>query len=390
MGRKVGARVSGPITTASQLARARACPASVLLPQAPHIDTEPANRGNAVHHCADSISVCLRERGMDLHSAVAEALEHTEPEYRDLCAAVPWQEIPLHCKSEVGYAYNVVTGEARWLKMSGPRDYSTCTEDEIAGTADLVGVAGDLGYVGDIKTGWYDFGPPDKADQLLVGALAVTRLLGLSKCQVQWIRTRGGDVYKPTAVVDVFQLETYAAELRTWRERARQYRSVAPGFGAIEGEHCHFCPALPSCPEKRERSQALMKLPDEPMHSWPLPANSAAERYQQWRMTKTVADYMARYLHAEAKAEPIQLSNGMMFGPHEKRGNEKIDGPTAWAVLLRHVSIEKAMACVTPVVTKAGLKRGLDDKDLFKKVLAEIREAGGATRKTKTEIEEYE
>jgi hypothetical protein len=387
------------LTTASQLTRALACPASVLLPHADDIQTEASERGTAIHECAERISKIEDSRHLTREEAVEEAVlaQWVSAEHRPIIEAIPWEALPGNLSTEIPYAYDVSTGQARWLKESnGHRDYSSVRATEIAGTADLIGCNDKMAYVGDIKSGWADLGSPDESPQLLLPALVTTQLLDLPRCQVQWVRLREGFAHKPSAIVDRFDLDAFAAKLRAWYY---DVASLAVSTGDLqtltgdEGDHCHFCPALPNCPTKREKALTLADgTLKEQVEQWPLPADTPLERFQQWKYCKTVVDYMGRKIHAEAKETPIDLDNGKLWGPHEKLGNRKVDGPIAMGVLLQHAEKEVAMGCVKPTVTQASIKRGLkgQERGLAQEVIKKIEEAGGITRKMTTSYGEYE
>jgi hypothetical protein len=386
------------LPTASALARALFCPGSVFIPQADDLPSEYGEQGTAVHQCADSISVLQKpdSGAMDLSSAVAEALSYVPAEHRELCSAVSWEKIPTQLSSEIPFAYNVITGEARWLPKTGThRDYSSVTEWEIAGTIDLVGVGAVLVYIGDIKTGYADLGPPEKAAQLLIAALAATRILSLDRAELQWVRVHDDDVYKPRAFVDIFDLDVFAEKLSQWAALLAEISLTGePESHLRESEqHCKYCPSLPNCPLKRSLALELCdgSLRDQ-VEQWPLKADSPLDRYRQWKFAQQVTNYMSRRIHAEAIDSPIDLGNGKIFGQHIKPGNEKLDGPTSLGVLSQHVPLDVAMGCIEPKVTKASIKRGLKGRErgLAAKVIKEIRKAGGAKKAPKVSFGEFE
>jgi hypothetical protein len=363
------------VISASALPRLLTCPGSVALPQA-------------------RLANAYADEGADGHAEVEAALRSGD------LSALPDQIRALveGCTLEVErpLAYDVATGEARWLSAIG-RDYGAAPF-EIPGTPDLVAVGSDRVVVADWKL-YQDIGAPSASSQLLLYALAVARIVGVEKVDLAvWYRGTGRVA---TVEVDVFDLDTFAVRLRTLHTRvAEQQRRVTSGTlpDVSEGPHCRHCPAINSCPAKvallrritsgEEASEAELMIP--------LDEHTAGEAYRRWRAAKHLMSHVERAIHAYAAERPIPIGDGKVYGPRRIQGNEKLDGDVVYQVVEALHGRPVADAAVVRNATKSRLKEALAlavDKGGAAKaeraVLAEVRKRGGVSTRETEKWEEY-
>lgn len=383
------------LPTFSALERALACPASEVLP---HVDSTSdwALRGTAVHHFIDGAMITDRET----------ALEHCPEEYRELCEAIPIDELPTNVSSEVAFAIDVRTGLCRRLPNGEcHRDYSDATEDEVVGTLDAVGI-GAMGYVGDFKTG-RSVTYPSRNPQLLAGALALTRAYQLSECKVEAIYVREGSVYRQSATVDAFELSEFLLRLVHMREVLDQWwvdlddGATVTLADVTAGSHCRYCPAFASCPAQQHLGlQMVDGTMAKTVEGWCglIDEENAVDAYAKYLAMRTLTNRVADIVKAYAKEHPIDVGNGRVYGPVTSPGNAKLDGPTLYTHAVRLYGHAIADQMVTRSATKKsvdaaikanakGLK--LTQKKMRDDLLEACEEAGGVVRKPSTTIKEH-
>lgn len=207
--------MTAPRLTASSLWRAEACPASVVLPSGDeqHGDAREGNRKHA-----------------------------------ELESLAPPGSIP-----EAAFAYNVLSGEARFIGSGRDRDYGPCSEGEIPGTTDLLTIQDDHLLIDDYKTG-HGYaeqlaGVADKPKdnlQLQHNSLAAAIVHKKPRVIAQVIYTKTGEV--KDAEFDEFDFVAIRNRLRTIWELTKDKHLLVQ-----EGAHCWRCPAKKACPLKKRR-----------------------------------------------------------------------------------------------------------------------------------------
>src|SRR5690606_33417344 len=93
-----------PVITASKIERVAACPGSEALPHA-ESTSAAAERGSAGHAFLAAAGKLGREA----------ALEQVPEEHRALCEAIDLDRLPVDLLAEPAYAWDPVTGKARFL-----------------------------------------------------------------------------------------------------------------------------------------------------------------------------------------------------------------------------------------------------------------------------------
>lgn len=244
--------------TGSKVHRVWKCPPSAILPQIDSDDDPSARqRGAKIHAYLERVSQVGVEAALE---------EISDSEILPVLRAIDTAALPTSLASEVAFAWNWRTKQARELGRHLGRNYVSVGTDEIACTLDLIGVneALHFGYVGDYKSGHVKLPPPNRYGQLLLGALCVRELFHCDDVVVELLHLHGdGDHHRARATVDAWDLDLFAHELAEamaavdrWEAEYAAGRSVA----AHEGPHCDYCPAFNACPAKVALVRAL---PDE-------------------------------------------------------------------------------------------------------------------------------
>jgi len=362
------------LPTASQLARVIACPSSEAMP---HVRTESkaARAGTARHAYMEVVG--------DLGAGAALLL--VPEEFREECAAIDLEGLPIHMATEVTYAYNWLTGKARELGRNLGRDYSKATEHEVVGTIDVVDLE-TFAYIGDYKGRHYVEAKGNK--QLLFAALCLQRVSGRRGPIETEIINLAGNIRRNSDRVGSLDIGAFESELKSALVRANAAKLMA-GKGlplkVAEGDHCRFCPAFQHCPAKTALLREMVPIPEFGL----ITEANATELYAKWEDMKSMMVKVSAAMYGYAAQHDIKLPDGRVFGKRAKKGNEKIHGETAYLVLKDILGAEAAEAAANMSVTKAGIKRavklnlaeGETIKAAEERVLGAIRKAGGASRK---------
>lgn len=220
-----------PWTRASELARAIACPASVVLPRVPDLGSRAAAFGTELH---------AWKAGGAPSKSVTTWLTHQEPKW--LNREVMWP----------GGQHEVLLGvsehDARryaGTKEQNAYERSLWNHTWVAGEADWV--QWDLPWVTDLKTGWHP-GRPSLVVQLRTYGLAVARVLQEPVVLLSidhWPRYPLGT--PPTRVTE----PVLRADLETWwtevvepaRVEADYDPATTTDLDKHPGAHCKFCRA---------------------------------------------------------------------------------------------------------------------------------------------------
>lgn len=331
----------------SRLSASEVCAFSQVLPGV--VDVTPyayRDRGQALHQYLCDVVMRGEQEAL---AAVPEAFLE-EVRAIDL-ASLPHAD-PAAWAVEVAYAYNPTTDTARELHRGGGRDYSSVSEDELPGTADVVGVQGDEVVVLDVKTGRKELEEPREALQLLALALSASRAYGRSRALVGWIRLRDG-------VPRYEHARLSAEDLSGWvRERvtrvfdadrlARLQWDMAPESVELTvGPHCTWCDAYSRCPAQ---SQLAREVTRAALGESTLPLEVPEERRPDFYRWVTAIGVLHRKLeeHLEglAREKPIPVGGGKVLGP--KTEVKEFLNPT----ITREVLSEVAPALVSEVVTE--------------------------------------
>lgn len=380
----------------SQLKRALACPASLHLPQVTLPPSEAAGRGTWIHRYLE-----LLYTGHSQADALKVLSEGCPPEIVDECQSIVLPSLPtVQWECEKAIAYDISDRTARWLGNSIGRNYGELGTFEVPLTLDMTAVTADCVYVLDWKTGHAELGPPREHPQLLAGALAMAKLHDRHHARVAfgYVRQNGEIHVTEWAELDIFDLEDFGETLRDLQMRSASVAAtIAQGKtpDVTMGGHCDYCPAFHSCPGQTSLVRSIPGLAKNDSGS--LTRGQMGEAWVKIRSARKLLSQMERTIRAEAAREPIPLPNGKTLGPVMVEGNEKLDGRVAHSVIADVTEdFAVADAAVDMKVTKASIDRALkvhcqpgELASVRRKVLKQIREAGGATRPRKEGIEEY-
>ena len=362
--------------SASGVARALACPASLVLPQHRY-ETSHAAAGTE-RHADDEAAIDL---GNEDDVLPAKVLAMIRPDDRKA--------------TECAFAYDCATGTARELGHIKHRAYADLSPFEIPGTADLVILGGGRAIVVD-KKGHERVGAAETNEQTLSLALMVARTYGLDEITVVIYYEIGAP---DIATIGALDLDGHAERLKTLLVDIARAQVEPTKFLAM-GKHCRYCQAFLSCPRQHaltlEVGSAQAAMAIEARIPFADDADAAAA-FDLLGRIKMLTARISAALYARAAERPIPLLNGNVFGPREKQGNEKLDGDVVYAVIRDQHGQGIADAAVVRQATKKRIKEALvfagskgEIAKLERAVLAEVAARGGSSRETKTVIEEYE
>lgn len=384
-----------PAFTGSSAERALACPASQALPWATKPPGEAANRGTAIHAFLADVGKLGREA----------ALARVEEKWRDTCARLDLDGLPLDAASfasEVSFAYHPETDTARELGRDLGRDYSGLLPGEIPITVDSVGINRPFVMVSDWKSGFVPVTAAYKNPQLKLGALAAARTYGCSGATVLIAYPREDEPAITDRVefdpwdLDGFAEEFAAGQARVFEARAQLAAGQEPDVNM--GPHCEHCPVR-ACPGHLAMIRAVTSSPAEFKNSLldQLTPATAALAYDKWKMAHEALGRVGAALYEWAKAHPIELGDGVVFGP-KVTTRHYVDGVQAWealaslhgnAVADRAVTLESSKAAIKEALRSVAAATGKPLAQLEREVLAVIQDRGGIEKRTTSTVKEH-
>lgn len=315
--------------TGSGLGRARACPASVLLPQTYAAGGKYERRGNVVHEYLASAPTLGRD------GALANAPE----DMRVALGCIELDALPVDpgkYAAEVCFRYDVRTDTAHEVSRgASDRAYERDPDPwHVWGTADVVGMTADAVVVGDYKTGWSDLGPVRDNWQLRFYALAACRAYGRDRAIVFIIRIReDGSPWYERAELSALDLDATAHSISVLVDQLEDAKKQdASEIRVVEGAHCRYCRAFAQCPAKATLAAALGRGELAPPV---LDASNALAVYERAQAAKEVIARVEASLEEYARLSPIDLGNGWVYGQKELP-SEKIDALLAQPILKAH------------------------------------------------------
>lgn len=365
--------------TASGLGRVISCPSSEALPHTKSSGSYAA-AGTARHTYLENVAAMGREA----------ALEQVPDEHREMCEDIDLEGMPTNLACEVAFAWDWVTGEARELGRGLARDYSDCTETEIAGTIDTLGVSDDGLYVGDYKG--FEYVSARGNPQLLFSAMCAAKVYGKESATLEITNIRGAENLRNRSHVDTFDLADFEVQLRAAIAMANSIKSgqLSPNYN--QGDHCKYCPAFDSCPAKT----ALIRTMVEGEPTAIITEENAADAYAKYIQMKAMMAKVSTAIHAYAKERPIPLPNGREFGAREKLGNEKLDGDIVYEAIRDQLGQDAADIAVQRTATKTGIAKAVKAakpdgtiKAAQERILATVRHNGGSKRSASVVVDEH-
>jgi hypothetical protein len=343
------------LPSASSLERAHLCPESQVLPHFRSANNAWSARGSAIH----AFLVRVAEVGRDEALAELEGTEHF-----DACECVEVEKLPAVSPSsyayEVALAYDLETDTARELARNVGREkaYVGVRPTEVFGTLDVLGLTDDAVLVLDYKTGFTFFGPIEENYQLLFGALAACRAYGRSRALMAIIRiNEEGHPYFLWGEVGEFELRAFAARLRQLDDHIAELRLMALGGEPLRptwGDHCTYCPALPTCPAHMTLVRAMTSPEDDSAGLPPLTEETAPGYIVALARGKKVLERIEGSLKLYAEQHPIDLGGGWRFGKYPFPCDE-FNVPAAVPLLKGYLG-EDALGTLKATIVKERIK----------------------------------
>lgn len=291
--------------------------------------------------------------------------------------------------TEVPFALDPETGEARSLNSNGHREYSDAPEGWVCGTADAVAVAkgGAKGLsklsesapaedeivITDWKTGMIPVDHPEVNLQLRFLALAAARACGVGKATVQiaYIDNEG-EITVSAFEFGARDLDEIAGQLRAIARRVEGARRE--NLALKVGSHCRYCPALRFCPAQASAARALLDDAGEAAgeDAGELTPKEAALIWERLQTVEHAIKMSEEVLQAYVEQEAgIELPGGGQLKLVTSKRDKIL--PEVTMPLLRDLYGDDADKAVS--ITKKGLSAVVGER--AKDLLAEIGERGG-------------
>jgi hypothetical protein len=314
------------LPTASEHPRVIECPASAALPQV-HVETPQANLGTAVH------AFMRRAKEVGRDEALAEVPD--DAEHRAFCEQIPVEDFPQGGSPELSLAWNHRTDKARFLGTD--RNYSTVSEDEYCGTADLAGSIDGVALIEDYKTGRVYEAAKDSA-QIKTLSLLQARAIGASDAigRLRYLRD-DGSYHVDEAEFSPFDLAEHAETLRKLPKeiaRARLQVSMGEVPDVSNGPWCRYCPAAPACPAKtalaRNMGADIIGIHGRLTQLTP---TEGGEVYARALVYRDMLSEVIENLRDLARIRPLPLPDGSELREVSEKAPTRIVGDVAEKVL---------------------------------------------------------
>jgi RecB family exonuclease len=367
--------------TASQLERAKACPASFALPAISFPSSKEANRGTQIHHFLETAVTGGRD-------AALEQVPEDAP-WRATCENIDLSWLTTeasHIECEVKFAYKPLTDTARQIRGGSVRDYSAVEDDELAGTADLVITRPDGNLVViDYKTGRHRVHVVESSQMKLLG-LMIARAKGLSQVCVSIVHvSEDGAMDFDELLLRSEDLDRIAQSVRTILSHVSEARrTVAQGQtpDVSVGDHCAFCPAYRACPANTSLAKDLLGMSDSPQRVAELPPYQVGELWEWATRARRVLEEIEQGLKAYIDNEPVPHPDGVSEIARIESLRESIDGRIAVPVLESYLG-PAASEVIEPSVSKTRLEKFVraeapsaqDARVILKQIMSGLREA---------------
>lgn len=357
--------------SASATARVIACPASAVLPQLPY-DTKHAAAGTERHAAREDAA---NKRDLSrLPPAVASMLRPSDT-----------------LLAEHVFAYDAATGLGRHIGPVAREEYPRIGLGpfEIPGKPDLVIVGHRQAIVVDYK-GFEEVEPAERNRQLATYALMVARAFDLDEVTVVIVY----ELRRPSiATLEALDLDAHAAALRQMFVDVAAAR-MNPGRYLATGKHCRYCEAFHACPRQKalevDVETGLVRVRVEDVIPF------ADDEEAQWALDllgelKLLETRIRAALEARAKARPIPLPSGKVWGPIPKLGKRKLDAAIVYEVVAARHGAKIAEVAAPRVATQKAIKEALEfvDGDA-RELLEEVEARGGLKRDERIEIGEHD
>lgn len=352
----------------SSLSRAAACIRSEAMPHV-HDNTPAARKGTIAHKFLADVL----EHGRDLALGMVEDTADI-----DWLSGIDIDRLPAAEQTayepEVALAYDPRTRTARVLgkNLSREEARAKAIDHEVVGIIDVLGQDGIHAIAHDYKTGWGYVEPVEVNWQLRTYALLAARWLEETAALYSVIRVRdNGSVWFDTGRMDELDLlahEEALLSLLAQREEVRRltrsgaWRALPP---LVEGRHCRYCPALPTCPAKVHALRTLGATEaDRALTQGPITLEEAATAWQRLKFAQKTLERYEAILRDLARQTPIPLGDGGEVLGEKEVKRESIIPEQARVILERHYGPVGAAVAGEATesktsITKSALKRAL-------------------------------
>lgn len=372
-------RVALPMITSSALEKGRVCPGSFTLPRFAS-SNEFAEEGEE-RHAEDETAINAGN--------IPEVYAKRWPGYV--------------FRSEVAYAYDLATEQARELGVGIQRDYARfdLSSFEVPGTLDIEAVSPDGRHLVVVDRKGYDAqAPAGQHTQVRFNALMAARVRKPERITVAINHEITGlDIAELTE----FDLDETAYETRQivvdvarTIEAAKQGKHDEVRFQT--GRQCRWCDSFWACDKQKELQALVVAKADAKAELVAFDNDDDANRMIDLLEKLTLFTKKLREaVKARAKTRPIPRGNGRLYGLQPKEGNRKLDAKVVHAFLTERYGAEIADAAVELATTQTAIKRALAFADgvasvdkAMEQILDELDKRGGVKRDTKPELMEYD
>ncbi len=303
-------------------------------------------------------------------------------------------------RAEVAFSYDVSTGVARELGIGIGRGYEAYNLGpyEVTGTADVVGRAPGRVVVVD-KKGFDEVTPIARNPQVRFLGMVAAKAYGLDVAEIA-IRPEMGAM----GCDEIGGFDFAIIHDDTKRTLIDVNKAIVDAHAGRPvrfetGRRCRWCDAFDDCPLQRELVEnvrtELVPLQVENM----IPFERDEDAAQAFDLLARIGILQKRLKGAlimRAKERPIPLSDGRMYGPHEKDGNTQINADVAYVVVREKYGQDVADKAVSREATQSGIERALKDvaprgqlAAMQRGVLKEIESRGGTRTESKVVVEVY-
>jgi hypothetical protein len=364
--------------------------------------TEWAAHGTAVHAFLQNVTKALRA-GSTLLDARDFALSAVPAEHRLPCEALDldWLFSELGC-GNADYSHLCFFVEAGMAWSVADDRCSLVMEDaehgdvggDVTGIADLLIINPKVGaMVLDYKTGRAGTKCQDDP-QILTLALMVRGIWGLPVRGAK-VYVRDGAAWFDHAEWDDLDIDAHSAEMIEAMEIVAEKDVKA----LARGDWCRYCPAFNSCPAQTALLRAAAEGTGEVQQfGVALATGDSAKAYRTLREIKTLVQHLEGQIHNYVEARgPIDLGNGMQWGPRQSR-REYLNGSIVHEMLRTRYSSDVALAAVEMKSSKTALREALRPVAKAEKLplaqveraaLTTLREKGGVEVKESVTFKEY-
>lgn len=381
------------------------CPASPVLPHVKELGGAAADRGILLHQFQDACLDAYASQGEWNPWMAVACMAPLPADLHDLCAA--WLEsdlMPWNLQPREAFVVDVATGSARRLGRISHRAYGELSRTEVPVTPDASTSAGGTGWVQELKTGpLADVNVPrvtQNPQAKLEGlALALADDLDTVHVAIQRVSPTGWVNDEDKATFDVVDLALVGEEFRAAVERvnaAEDLVHIGRVPDVFPGPWCDDCDAFVHCPAKTALLRKGLETPQAVLDKFNALLEDPETRTRAFELAdaiKTLSSTLQTTIHALAARENIKLRNGNMFGKVPRRVTT-IDPQKAWALLVKEIGPEAAIAAFSIETSSTGLKRGAraagrNQAQSLRKWLEVLTEQKAVTVEMKTSIREF-